>query len=184
MKPLRLILALTLTLIGGVAFWADDVQPAFACSCMDMTDEQVVEEVDLVAEITLTRRHLLPGEYGETSYDATVHRVWKGEERPAIVFTTHEQTTACGLGRMPIGEKVRVWGHGADGSYSSSWCTLPRDADNAISLLVDEYGPPREVGPGPVVLPSVDQLLLPAVNLLPPPTAAALILLGVVLRGN
>lgn len=101
--------------------------PASACSCVGYNFEEAVESADLIADARVRERlSPLPG---EASYDVVVDRVWKGEERRQIVLRTNDQTTACGLGRLPAGYELRLWAHGEDGRYSMSWCAYPVDGD-------------------------------------------------------
>ncbi|MGA3486371.1 hypothetical protein ACA611_17405, partial [Lactiplantibacillus plantarum] len=53
---------------------------------------------------------------------------------------------SCGLGAIPIGETLLVWAAGSDGSYSSTWCALPSDAEDDVrAQLTREVGEPADL---------------------------------------
>ena len=141
-SPLRS--RLLTVLIGAVLLVLVGAPSAYACSCMGYDFEEAIENADLIAEITVEQE--LSEVDGDVTYFAVVNTVWKGEESRTIEFRTHEQTTACGLGRIPEGTTLRVWASGADGRYSSTWCALPMDggADDE-ERLTELLGEPADL---------------------------------------
>ena len=122
---------------------------AHACSCMGYDFEEAAENAALIADITV--EHEVTDDEGRVTYFAVVNTVWKGEESRTIEFTTHEQTTACGLGRIPDGTSLLVWATGENGSYSSTWCGLPMDGgSDDRERLTELLGAPADLTDQPV----------------------------------
>lgn len=98
---------------------------ALACSCDPSTVEEAIEERDLIATGVATG--VLSEDGGAVTYAMTLVTVWKGEEVGTIRFTTNEEPVSCGLGRLTVGEEVRLWATGAGGEYSMTWCAIPAE---------------------------------------------------------
>ena len=125
---------------------------AYACRCAGYNFEEAAESADLLADITI--QHEIVGHDGDITYLAVVDTVWKGEESRTIEFTTQEQTTACGLGRLPEGTSLLVWARGESGSYSSSWCALPKDGgEDDRERLTELLGEPADLTDQPIPEP-------------------------------
>lgn len=146
-SPLRS--RLLTVLVGAVLMVLVGAPSAYACSCMGYDFEEAIENADLIAEITVEQE--LSEVDGDVTYFAVVNTVWKGEESRTIEFTTHEQTTACGLGRIPDGTSLLVWATGENGSYSSTWCGLPMDGgSDDRERLTEMLGAPADLTDQPV----------------------------------
>lgn len=136
-------------LLGAVLLVLVGAPSAHACSCVGYDFEEAAEHADLIAEITIEQEISNVG--GDVTYFAVVSTVWKGEESRTIEFSTQEQTTACGLGRIPEGTTLRVWASGADGRYGSSWCALPMDGgSDDEERLTELLGEPADLTDQPV----------------------------------
>lgn len=128
------------------------VPSAYACSCTGYDFEEAIDAADLIAEVTI--EHEIEEVAGEVTYYAVVDTIWKGEESRTIEFSTHEQTTACGLGRIPEGTSLLVWAFGEDGSYGSTWCALPTDGgEDDQERLTELLGAPADLTDQPVPEP-------------------------------
>ncbi|PMC74538.1 hypothetical protein [Brachybacterium sp. UMB0905] len=140
-----LTLLLAASLAGAPAAWA--------CSCMGYDFDEAIEAADLIADIEIVE--VIDDDQGDVTYYAAVDRVWKGEESRTIEFSTHEQTAACGLGRLSTGDRIRAWANGADGSYSMTWCAYPMDPpEDEAAALTEKLGEPadltdQQIPPGP-----------------------------------
>lgn len=136
-------------LVGLLLLALAGAPAAHACSCVGHTFEEAVESADLIADVTV--KHSLVEVAGDVTYYAVVDTVWKGEESRTIRLRTQEQGTACGLGRIPDGEKLLLWGSGADGEYSTTWCALPRNAGPDVrERLTGQLGEPADLTEQPV----------------------------------
>lgn len=119
---------------------------ARACDCKVLSFEEAVEQADLIAEITIRAGEGTDQSTEPVVYRAAVERVWKGEETREIQFSTSAHVASCGLGAIPIGETLLVWASGSDGSYSSTWCALPSDAEDDVrAQLTREIGEPADL---------------------------------------
>lgn len=119
---------------------------ARACDCKVLSFEEAVEQADLIAEITIRAGEGTDQSTEPVVYRAAVERVWKGEETREIQFSTSAHVASCGLGAIPIGEALLVWASGSDGSYSSTWCALPSDAEDDVrAQLTREIGEPADL---------------------------------------
>lgn len=119
---------------------------ARACDCKVLSFEEAVEQADLIAEITIRSGEGTDQSTEPVVYRAAVERVWKGEETREIQFSTSAHVASCGLGAIPIGETLLVWASGSDGSYSSTWCALPSDAEDDVrAQLTREIGEPADL---------------------------------------
>lgn len=119
---------------------------ARACDCKVLSFEEAVEHADLIAEITIRAGEGTDQSTEPVVYRAAVERVWKGEETREIQFSTSAHVASCGLGAIPIGEALLVWASGSDGSYSSTWCALPSDAEDDVrAQLTREIGEPADL---------------------------------------
>ena len=119
---------------------------ARACDCKVLSFEEAVEQADLIAEITIRAGEGTDQSTEPVVYRAAVERVWKGEETREIQFSTSAHVASCGLGAIPIGETLLVWASGSDGSYSSTWCALPSDAEDDVrAQLTREVGEPADL---------------------------------------
>lgn len=119
---------------------------ARACDCKVLSFEEAVEQADLIAEITIRSGEGTDQSTEPVVYRAAVERVWKGEETREIQFSTSAHVASCGLGAIPIGETLLVWASGSDGSYSSTWCALPSDAEDDVrAQLTREVGEPADL---------------------------------------
>lgn len=119
---------------------------ARACDCKVLSFEEAVEQADLIAEITIRAGEGTDQSTEPVVYRAAVERVWKGEESREIQFSTSAHVASCGLGAIPIGETLLVWASGSDGSYSSTWCALPSDAEDDVrAQLTREIGEPADL---------------------------------------
>lgn len=119
---------------------------ARACDCKVLSFEEAVEQADLIAEITIRAGEGTDQSTEPVVYRAAVERVWKGEETREIQFSTSAHVASCGLGAIPIGETLLVWASGSDGSYSSTWCALPSDAEDDVrAQLTREIGEPANL---------------------------------------
>lgn len=119
---------------------------ARACDCKVLSFEEAVEQADLIAEITIRAGEGTDQSTEPVVYRAAVERVWKGEETREIQFSTSAHVASCGLGAIPIGETLLVWASGSDGSYSSTWCALPYDAEDDVrAQLTREIGEPADL---------------------------------------
>lgn len=119
---------------------------ARACDCKVLSFEEAVEQADLIAEITIRAGEGTDQSTEPVVYRAAVERVWKGEETREIQFSTSAHVASCGLGAIPIGATLLVWASGSDGSYSSTWCALPSDAeDDVCAQLTREIGEPADL---------------------------------------
>lgn len=124
---------------------------ARACDCKVLSFEEAVEQADLIAEITIRAGEGTDQSTEPVVYRAAVERVWKGEETREIQFSTSAHVASCGLGAIPIGETLLVWASGADGSYSSTWCALPADAEDDVrAQLTREVGEPADLSDIPL----------------------------------
>lgn len=158
-------------LLGVLAVWALvallPMSAAQACSCKPLTFDEAVESADLIAEVRVERVEDEDGG-GPTTYSVLVDRIWKGEASRRILFATSEETTACGLGRLEVGETFITWAHETseheetDADYSAAWCSLPMDGGGEAELtaalgeprdLTDQEAPPLPwKAPGPIVV--------------------------------
>ncbi len=103
--------------------------PAHACSCFPPSFADAVQYTDLIALATFRERLTpLPG---EVTYDVVLDKIWRGEERRQIKFTTADEITACGLGRIESGFSAVIWATGEKGEYTMSWCDIPMGASGA-----------------------------------------------------
>lgn len=119
---------------------------ARACDCKVLSFEEAVEQADLIAEITIRAGEGTDQSTEPVVYRAALERVWKGEETREIQFSTSAHVASCGLGAIPIGETLLVWASGSDGSYSSTWCALPSDAEDDVrAQLTREIGEPADL---------------------------------------
>ena len=119
---------------------------ARACDCNVLSFEEAVEQADLIAEITIRSGEGTDQSTEPVVYRAAVERVWKGEETREIQFSTSAHVASCGLGAIPIGETLLAWASGSDGSYSSTWCALPSDAEDDVrAQLTREVGEPADL---------------------------------------
>lgn len=119
---------------------------ARACDCKVLSFEEAVEQADLIAEITIRSGEGTDQSTEPVVYRAAVERVWKGEETREIQFSTSAHVASCGLGAIPIGETLLAWASGSDGSYSSTWCALPSDAEDDVrAQLTREIGEPADL---------------------------------------
>ncbi|MBB5832863.1 hypothetical protein [Brachybacterium aquaticum] len=134
---LAVLVGLLLLALGGAPV-------AHACSCVGYDFDEAVEEADLIADVRV--QHELEAEDGYVTYYAVVDRVWKGEHARTIRLGTHEQTTACGLGRIPPDSRLRLWAYGGDGSYSTNWCALPQKPPSDVrAALTEKLGEPTDL---------------------------------------
>lgn len=153
---IRVLLATLLLAVALVP--VASTQTACACSCQGRTFDEAIVSTDLIADITL-RKPIRQTSAGEITYDAIVNQVWRGEQRRNIDFTTHSQTTTCGLGDLPDGTTLLVWAHGSDGNYSMTWCAFPTDggsADEMRARLTQTLGQPVDLtgtAPAPPQVP-------------------------------
>lgn len=136
-----------LVLVAAVlTFSLVDAPYARACDCKVLSFEEAVEQADLIAEITIRAGEGTDQSTEPVVYRAAVERVWKGEETREIQFSTSAHVASCGLGAIPIGETLLVWASGSDGSYSSTWCALPSDAEDDVrAQLTREIGEPADL---------------------------------------
>ena len=125
-RSLRAI-ALTLALLISswtFGFWGDAAPRAAACSCVAVDADPALgfSKVGFVGEIRVTSAG--SGD-GEVEYQAMVRKQWKGPGKQQVTFTTHAYETACGLGRIPVGQVLTLiaWGSPESG-YSADWCVL------------------------------------------------------------
>ncbi|MGP9537268.1 hypothetical protein ACT3SP_04615 [Brachybacterium sp. AOP43-C2-M15] len=143
-------LLLTL-LVGLLVLVLASAPAAHACSCGETDFEEAAESADLIADLRI--EHAISEEAGDVTYRAVVDTVWKGEESRTLRFTTSEEVTACGLGRIPDGTELLVWAFGGDGSYSTTWCALPVDGGpDDRERLTELLGEPADLTDQPVPL--------------------------------
>jgi len=136
-------------LVGAVLLVLVGAPSAYACDCMGYDFEEAVQAADLIADVTIEAE--ISDDEGDVTYFAVVETVWKGEESRTIEFRTHEQTTACGLGRIEAGTSLLVWASGSDGAYSSTWCALPMDGGpDDQERLTELLGEPADLTDKPV----------------------------------
>jgi hypothetical protein len=141
-----------LTVLAGLLLALVGAPAAHACSCVGYDCGEAVEAAELIADVTVERA--VGDDEGEVTYLVAVDAVWKGEETRTILLRTHEQTAACGLGRIPDGERLLLWGSGADGEYSTTWCALPMDGGpDDRERLTAQLGEPADLTAQPVVVP-------------------------------
>lgn len=150
---------------------------AHACSCMDYDLDEAIEAADLIADVTV--EHEIVDIAGDVTYYAVVDTVWKGEETRTIRLRTSSAITACGLGRIEPGTPLLLWGSGGDGSYSTTWCALPRDAPEDLrGALTDRLGEPADLSDQPVPL-EADRLPRPGLGVLVAAGILAVVAAGV-----
>ena len=136
-------------LVGSLLLALAGSPAAHACTCTSYTFEEAVEAADLIADVTV--EHSLVEVAGEVTYYAVVDTVWKGEQSRTIRLRTNGYTTACGLGRIPVGESLLLWGSGADGEYDTTWCALPMKAGPDVQeRLTEQLGAPADLTDQPV----------------------------------
>lgn len=138
------LMVLVMFSTAAVVSTLDVVVPrAAACSCAQYTFEEAVEEVDLIAEVTMVEDL---GAIGTNNhYLFSMQRIWKGEASQFVVVTEFNEETSCGGPRIPeIGEQKRLWGYVADeqGHYRENFCLfidVPH-GDERTRLLNEHFG--------------------------------------------
>lgn len=143
--------ALLTLLVSTLLFSLVGAPFAHACSCVGLTFDEATEEMDLIAEITILKRIGESEDGWRITYSAAVERVWKGEQSRQITLTTAEDTAACGLGPLPVGETLLVWAYGEAGDYATTWCNIPMDAEDDVrSQLTEALGEPADLTDQPL----------------------------------
>ena len=136
-------------IVGVLVLVLAGAPAAHACSCMGYTFDESAERADLIADITIV--HEVEEDSGHVTYLAAIDTVWKGEQSRAIMFATHEETTACGLGRLTDGSSLLVWASGGEGRYSTTWCSLPTDGGpDDRERLTERFGEPADLSDQPI----------------------------------
>lgn len=134
-----LMLALTCVGVLQVSY----APTAAACSCKPFTTDELMDEVDLIAQVRVLSAGVSPTDRYAGEYEVALLEVWKGEQSPTVTMETNFQGTACGLGELKVGEELRLWGFEHDGTYGASWCGLPSEpADQVDAALESRFGEP------------------------------------------
>lgn len=129
---------------AAVVSTLDVVVPrAAACDCFEYTFDEAIDEVDLIAEVTMVED--LGADGDRNRYLLSMQRAWKGEPSQFIVFSEFNGVTSCGGPSVPeIGAQWQVWGREGNraGHYSENFCllvSLPH-GDERTELLDAHFG--------------------------------------------
>lgn len=133
-------------LVGSVGALAPSC-PAHACSCRDLNPRTKVAEATYVIAATVEESKE-DGDYQRLTFRVTT--IFKGDltdER--IVVRTHSATTACGLGRVPVGYRMILFLKPAqNGVFRSNWCEGSNPDIPSVREEVEQIlGKGRQVGP-------------------------------------
>lgn len=98
--------------------------PAHACSCQELTSDEVWEDADVVVVGTVTDRQGDPDGFEELTYEIAVSSIYKGTTSSVLTFRAHVDGAACGLlFEVDEGERVFVL-HESEGDLITNVCTM------------------------------------------------------------
>jgi|GEM_PF-3259924 len=153
MRASSWILSLLLAVLGIGFLHTVNAAPAAACSCAAPDDADLVENVDVIASVTLGPP---VASAGELTYSATVTRVWKGDPASTVTVTTSADEASCGVSGLSVGTEMVLWGFGSSDTYSTNLCSQPADEATALQLAAEAFGGPWEASRAPAVDPSAE----------------------------
>lgn len=129
--------------MGTLGWWqVAQAPPAQACSCVILTDDEVIQRADIIAEVSVAVDYT-GASSNQAHYLLNVIKVWKGQHAAQVDMTTNRQEAACGLGERSVGDQFLLWGVAqSDGSYAASGCLVPAPTTDVPALLADRFDDP------------------------------------------
>jgi hypothetical protein len=146
----RLLASLVLALASLVVLGATGT-PAYACRCVPADTAQSVDRADAVFTGTVADR-AQEGRLETVVYTVAVDRVHKGEVDAEVTVATAGHESACGLPRLPEGERLVFFAAGATparstapSDYVVNLCSgTGRTDDRELREVERLAGPPQE----------------------------------------
>lgn len=146
---------------------------AVACSCVEMSTAEHVEEADVVARVIV--EHVNMPVAGATdgqlaSYTMRPTHVWKGDVISQFKVSSEPDGAACGLEGILEGQELVVFANVVEETFSANLCGGTAPASEALVAEVSEAA-------GPGVAVDADPGDRPGEWVLPTLTAAAAVAL-------
>lgn len=124
MSRVRILVLVLLALVLAPVPLVATTAPAHACSCHELTSDEVWERADVVVVGTVTDRQGDPDGFEELTYELSVSAVYKGTTRSALTFHAHADGAACGL-LFDVDDSERVFVlHEYEGDLITNVCTM------------------------------------------------------------
>lgn len=121
--------------------------PAQACSCVELTPEEVWDSADVVVVGHVTDRRGDPDGFDELSYEVRVSTVYRGSVSEVLTFTAHASSGACGWLTDPSDDDRVLILTEIDGELSTNICTMSQATPIPDAYVGTDY-PPEGGGSG------------------------------------
>ena len=115
-----------------------NVEPASACSCIELTPAEAFERADAVFVGEVTAFKVRSGIWGQSSIDPTtvvfsVNEVWKGPRQESITIRTARSEVSCGF-EFAIGLRYLVYARDGQTGLCDRTALAVRSQEDLVAL--------------------------------------------------
>lgn len=134
MTRVRVVLLVLAALVLAPVPMVVTATPAHACSCQEMTSDEVWDSADVIVVGTVTDRQGDPEGIDDLTYEIAVSSIYTGTTSSTLTFAAPVDSAACGL-TFDVGDPEQVFVlHEDEGDLMTNVCTMSQ-----VTPVPDDY---------------------------------------------